>query len=96
MRWLRFLDASGNGIQIEHLDSQLLNFSLWPYTQKDLLNAGHIYELPKKENYTLNIDLTQSGVGDLFGMIYGKAPEFRLEKGKNYQLGFRIRPILGR
>ncbi|HDD62133.1 MAG TPA: DUF4981 domain-containing protein [Chloroflexi bacterium] len=95
VRWVRFLDGSGKGIQIENLDNDLLNFSLWPYTQKDLLKAGHIHELPKRENYTLNIDLIQSGVGDLFSMIYGKDPEFRLRKGNNYQFGFRITPISG-
>ena len=95
VRWVRFLDGSGKGIRVEHLDNALLNFSLWPYTQKDLLKAGHIYELPKRENYTLNIDLTQSGVGDLFSMIYGRDPEFRLRKGNNYQFGFRIIPIPG-
>ena len=93
VRWVRFMDGSGKGILIEHLDSQLLNFSLWPYTQKDLVTAGHIHELPKRENFTLNIDLTQSGIGDLFGMIYGKDPEFRLKKGNKYQFGFRIIPI---
>ncbi len=94
VRWVRFLDGSGKGILVEHLESQLFNFSLWPYTQKDLLKAGHIHELPKRENYTLNIDLTQSGVGDLFSIIYGKDQEFRLKKDKIYQFGFRITPVL--
>ena len=94
VRWVKFLDGSGKGIIIEQLDNQLLNFSLWPYTQKDLLKAEHIHDLPERENYTLNIDLTQSGVGDLFDMIYGKDSEYRLKKGKNYQFGFRITPIL--
>jgi beta-galactosidase len=94
VRWVRFLDASGKGILIEYLESQLFNFSLWPYTQEDLLEAGHIHELPKRENYTLNIDLTQSGIGDLFSIIYGRDPEFRLKKGKTYQFGFRITPVL--
>ena len=94
VRWVRFLDDSGKGILIEYLESQFFNFSLWPYTQEDLLRAGHIHELPKRENYTLNIDLTQSGVGDLFSIIYGRDPEFRLKKGKTYQFGFRITPVL--
>ena len=93
VRWVRFLDSSGNGIGIEYLGSDLLNFSLWPYTQEDLLKADHIHELPSRENYTLNLDLAQSGIGDLFSIIYGRDPEFRLKKGKNYQFGFRITPI---
>jgi len=94
VRWVRFLDGFGKGILIEYLEGQLFNFSLWPYTQEDLLEAGHIHELPKRENYTLNIDLTQSGVGDLLTIIYGKDPEFRLKKGNIYQFGFRITPLL--
>jgi beta-galactosidase len=94
VRWVRFLDGSGKGILIEYLESQFFSFSVWPYTQEDLLEAGHIHELPKRENFTLNIDLVQSGVGDLFSMIYGRDPEFRLKKGKIYQFGFRITPIL--
>jgi len=95
VRWVKLLDGSGKGISIERLDHQLLNFSLWPYTQEDLFKAGHIHELPQKDNYTLNLDLAQSGIGDLFSMIYGRDPQFRLKKGKLYQFGFRIRPILG-
>ena len=94
VRWVRFLDVSGKGILIENLENQLFNFSLWPYTQEDLLKASHIHELPKRENYTLNFDLTQSGVGDLFSIIYGRDPEFRLKKGKSYQFGFRITPVV--
>jgi len=94
VRWVKFLHNSGKGIVIEHLDNQLLNFSLWPYSQEDLLQAGHLHELPKRENYTLNLDLAQRGIGDLFSMIYGRDPEFRLNKGNIYQFGFRIRPVL--
>ena len=95
VRWVRLLDGSGNGIRIDYLDNQLINFSLWPYTQDDLLRTEHIHELPQRENFTLNLDLAQSGVGDLFSIIYGKDPEFRLKKGQNYQFGFRITPVLG-
>ncbi len=95
VRWVRFLDSSGKGICIERLENQLINFSLWPYSQEDLRAAEHIHELPTGENNTLNIDLTQRGVGDLFSMIYGRNPETRLRKGKTYQFGFRITPIFG-
>ena len=95
VRWVKFLDGSGKGILIEHLESQMFNFSLWPFTQEDLLEAQHIHELPERENYTLNIDLVQRGVGDLISMVYGRDSEFRLIKGKIYQFGFRITPLLG-
>lgn len=94
VRWATFLDRSGKGIRIEHQGDQLLNFSLWPYTQEDLRCASHIHELPSRENKTLNIDLSQRGVGDLFSTIYGWDSDFRLIKGFDYELAFRIRPIV--
>ena len=93
VRWVRFTDKAGKGIEIQHLDGRLFNFSLWPYTQKDLLAARHIHELPERDHYTLNIDLAQRGVGDLFSLMYGRDRETRLLAGKVYQFGFRITPI---
>ena len=95
VRWVRFQDPSGKGIGFESIAGRLFNFSLWPYTQEDLRSAGHIHQLPLRENYTLNLDLAQRGVGDLFSMIYGWDPDFRLKKGSTYQFGFRIKPISG-
>ena len=74
----------------------MFNFSLWPYTQRDLLEARHIHDLPVREYIHLNIDLAQSGVGDLFSLMYGRDQETRLKKGMKYQFGFRITPFSGR
>ncbi len=95
VRWIRFADKKGRGFQIQHLDDQLINFSLWPYTQRDLLEARHIHDLPVRDVYTLNIDLAQRGVGDLFSLMYGRDQETRLKKGMTYQFGFRITPFSG-
>lgn len=95
VRWVKFLNDQGEGIHLQGLDDRLLNFSLWPYAQEDLLRAKHIHELPERDTFTLNIDLAQRGVGDLFSLMYGSDPETRLRKGERYQLGFRIKPIYG-
>jgi len=92
VRWVRFANKQGRGVQIQGLKGQLLNFSLWPYTQDDLIKAGHIHELPERDSFTLNIDLAQRGVGDLFSLMYGRDPETRLRKGKRYQFRFLISP----
>jgi beta-galactosidase len=90
VRWVKFTDQHGQGFTIAPLDDQLLNFSIWPYSQEDLLEAKHISDLPERDFYTLNIDLAQRGVGDLFSLMYGRDPETRLPAGQQYQLGFRI------
>lgn len=93
IRWVRFTDKERRGFQIRHLAGQLFNFSLWPYSQQDLMRAKHIHELPEREEFTLNIDLAQRGVGDLFSMMYGRDPDTRLRKGVTYQFGFQISAI---
>jgi len=93
VRWVKFKDQQGRGLRIHHLNEQYFNFSLWPYTQEDLISAGHIHELPEREAFTLNLDLAQRGVGDLFNLMYGRDPETRLKKGKIYQFGLRLSPI---
>ncbi len=91
VRWVRFTDQNGQGVSIQQLDGQLFNFSLWPYTQQDLLQAKHLHELPERDFYTLNVDLAQRGVGDLFSLMYGRDPDTRLRKGRNYQFGFLLK-----
>lgn len=94
VRWVKFQDEKGTGLHLESLDDGFFNFSLWPYTQQDLNNARHIHELPERGQYTLNIDLAQRGVGDLFSLMYGRDPGTRLKRGKTYQFGIRISPII--
>ncbi|MFL7813875.1 MAG: glycoside hydrolase family 2 TIM barrel-domain containing protein [Anaerolineales bacterium] len=94
VRWVKFTDQQGQGMLIQQLDGQLLNFSLWPYTEGDLLDAEHIHELPERDFYTLNLDLAQRGVGDLFSLMYGRDPDARLRRGKTYHFGFRLQPIM--
>jgi hypothetical protein len=94
IRWVKFCDEQDRGVQLHMLDDQLFNFSLWPYSLEDLLNARHIHELPERDTFTLNVDLTQRGVGDLFSLMYGRDPDTRLRKWKKYQFGVRITPFL--
>lgn len=93
VRWAKFQHEKGFGLHLQALDGQAFNFSLWPYTQQDLIRADHIHELPERDQYTLNIDLSQRGVGDLFGLMYGRDADSRLYKGKTYQLKLKMLPI---
>jgi beta-galactosidase len=93
VRWVKFTNPQGQGIAVEQMDGQLLNFSLWPYTEGDLLDAEHIHELPERDCFTLNLDLAQRGVGDLFSLMYGRDPDTRLRRGTTYRFGVRIKPL---
>ena len=42
IRWATFQDRTGTGLKVQCLANHYFNFSLWPYTQKDLLLAEHI------------------------------------------------------
>lgn len=92
VRWVNFRSPGGQGLNVQALDGNNLNFSLWPYTHRDLLGAAHLQDLPTRDNYTLNLDQGQRGVGDLFTVIHGRAPDNRLQKGRHYRFGFRLSP----
>ena len=60
-RWIKFQSESGDGIVIQGL--QPLSFRAWPYTEEDLEQAKHNYEIERKDFINLNIDYKLHGVG---------------------------------
>jgi beta-galactosidase len=67
---------------------QPINFRAWPYTEEDLENTKHDYQLPKRDFINLNIDLNIHGVGgdDTWG---AKTMDKYTNPGsKPYQYGF--------
>ena len=93
VRWVKFLDDSGHGVEIQSGGDHLLNFSAWPYTMDDLEKATHIHELPRRENITLNIDYDQKGVGDLTSQFLGLPEDAQLLTGKLISFRFKIMVI---
>ncbi|MFX0098779.1 MAG: glycoside hydrolase family 2 TIM barrel-domain containing protein [Candidatus Hodarchaeota archaeon] len=59
-RWIALLNSKNEGLFID--GKQHLSVSVWPFTQQDLIDAGHNDELPSRENLTLNVDLKQLGM----------------------------------
>ena len=53
MRWLALLNPQNHGILIKGVNP--LNFSVWPFTQQDLIIAQHTDEFPQRSNLTLNV-----------------------------------------
>jgi beta-galactosidase/beta-glucuronidase len=61
VRWVGFTDRRGLGLKV--LGLPLLNFSAHRFTTEDLDKARHTYELNRREDITLNLDLAQNGLG---------------------------------
>ncbi|MCK5118859.1 MAG: DUF4981 domain-containing protein, partial [Candidatus Latescibacteria bacterium] len=62
VRWASLTDADGAGLLIVGLP--LLNVSAHHFTAEDLTEARHTYELKRRDAITLNLDYTQSGLGN--------------------------------
>ena len=93
VRWARFQEEDGRGIEVCSGSDQLLNFSAWPYTMADLEAADHIHELPRRETITLNLDYGQKGVGDLTSAVLGMPEEAQLLGGDPCIFSFVIRVL---
>jgi len=86
VRWFTFATQNNNIIKITGL--QPLCFRAWPYTEEDLENISHDYQLPDHDFINLNIDLNIHGVGgdDTWG---AKTMEKYTNPGnKPYSYGF--------
>jgi beta-galactosidase len=86
VRWFSLSAQNNETIKITGL--QPLNFRAWPYTEDDLENTRHDYQLPKHDFINLNIDLNIHGVGgdDTWG---AKTMEKYTNPGnRSYQYGF--------
>ncbi|MEL7003706.1 MAG: glycoside hydrolase family 2 TIM barrel-domain containing protein, partial [Bacteroidota bacterium] len=95
VQWMALTNSSGSGLLIS--GDPLLSMSAFPYTQKDLDDAKHTYDLPKRDFITLNIDYKQSGVGgnDSWSWWGRTMEDYRIQPGK-YTYGFTIKPYESR
>ncbi|HTJ50850.1 MAG TPA: glycoside hydrolase family 2 TIM barrel-domain containing protein [Cyclobacteriaceae bacterium] len=86
VRWFVMRTQNNGGIKVAGL--QPLCFRAWPYTEDDLENSRHDYQLPKRDFINLNIDLNIHGVGgdDTWG---AKTMDKYTNPGnKSYKYGF--------
>ena len=93
VRWLVLSDDSGMGLSFQSVGVQYFNFSAWPYAQDHLMDANHIHELEKSDLVTLNIDLTQKGVGGDVPAGGNPHDEYRLHAKKPLKFAFLIKPF---
>ncbi len=87
----RWLELSSKNTSLKITGFPTFDFSIWPYTQKDLNKAEHPHEIQQKDFYTLNIDYKQLGVGgdDSWSQKAIALPQYRLTKNE-YQYSFLL------
>jgi beta-galactosidase len=61
VRWLSLSNPEGTGLLVAGLP--LIGFSAHHYTTEDLESAKHSFQMTRREEITLNIDMAQTGVG---------------------------------
>jgi len=71
-----------------------IDFSIWSYTQENLNEATHTYDLDEKDFFTLNIDYKQLGLGgdDSWSQKALALPQYQLNKNK-YEYSFLLSAI---
>ena len=93
VRWMACTEMTkNNGVLI--VGKQPLSMSVWPYTQENLEEAKHTFDLNEEEYLTLNIDLKQMGVGgnDSWSPVGQPMEKYQIP-AKDYTYSFYIHPF---
>ena len=91
LREVTFTNSNGEGIKIETEGN--VSFSALPYTDADLMNANHYWEMEKRPYTVLHLDAWMRGIGNAScGYDVGTMPEYCVpNKEMTYKL--RISPV---
>ena len=91
LREVTFTDDNGKGVKIETEGN--VSFSALPYTDEDLMRAGHYWEMTKRPYTVVHLDAWMRGIGNAScGHDVGTMPEYCVPNEKmSYKL--RISPV---
>ncbi|MEL1239985.1 glycoside hydrolase family 2 TIM barrel-domain containing protein [Flavobacterium flavipallidum] len=94
VRWMAFTTPTKNSGLVVVKDNSNLSMSAWPYTQQNLDDAKHTYDLVNPGFLTVNIDLKQMGVGgnDSWSPVAAPMEKYQIPSG-DYQYSFYILPF---
>lgn len=90
-RWFTCTDKQGNGLKVSAFGR--LEFSTWPFTQKQLSRARHPHKLEMSDDITVNIDLGQMGVGGDWSWGAHTHDEYTFPSSKTYSYKYRLEPV---
>lgn len=94
VRWMSFSTQNKNEGILVVTEKIPLSMSVWPYTQENLNEAKHTYDLKEAGYLTVNIDLIQMGIGGNDSWSPVSAPlEMYQIKSKNYEYSFYLVPF---
>lgn len=91
VRWVKFTDASGTGLEVKYLD-RLMGVSAWPYSADDLETVTHDYMLPRRDYNTINVDGWQMGVGGDISWGLPVHEKYRIPKAETYTFSILLQP----
>lgn len=90
VRWCALTDMTGRGALF--IADSVMSASALPWTQQELAQAAHPYELPESNATVLHLDAKVTGLG---GASCGQGGPLRPDRAyaSNYDFGFIIRPL---
>ncbi len=95
VRWVALTNDSGVGILAEGMP--LLSVSARHVTKSDIESASYSFELPRRPETYLNLDLMQMGVGGIDSWSPNAFPmgPYRIPSDKAYSYRYRLSPLAG-
>jgi len=96
VRWMSLTNPSKNKGLLVLTADKVLQMSAWPYTQANLSEAKHTFDLKDPGFLTLNIDLLQMGVGgnDSWSPVARPIEKYEIPSG-DYEYSFYLMPFSG-
>jgi beta-galactosidase len=96
VRWMSLTNATKNKGLLVMKEDKLLQMSAWPYTQANVNEAKHTFDLKDPGFITLNIDLIQMGIGgnDTWSPVSQPIEKYQIKSG-DYQYSFYLVPFTG-
>ena len=90
VRWCALTDMTGRGALF--IADSVMSASALPWTQQQLAQAAHPYQLPESDATVLHLDAKVTGLG---GASCGQGGPLRPDRAyaTNYDFGFIIRPL---
>lgn len=93
IRNISFTNGQGKGISCAAPADNPVSVSAWPYSLKDIEQARHYFELPRRNFITVNIDHAQMGVGGDNSWGLPVHNQYRLKPGKTYQWSIKLNAL---
>ncbi|WMI66232.1 glycoside hydrolase family 2 TIM barrel-domain containing protein [Aestuariibaculum sp. YM273] len=97
VRWLAGTTSTKNEGLLVVANQQPLSMSVWPYTEENINEAKHTYDLKESGYLTVNIDLIQMGIGgnDSWSPVGAPMEKYQIPS-KDYEYSFYLLPFKGK